>query len=306
MRAWFSLEAEEHCRVLRITKDGLKVLVLSEGAKGFRVTLYDWVNRNIEASSLCGNYTIRDIKIKDSVQFVTVGVRHIQFWKFSEGELTSMPGDWAKAQVETLNVVEYAFKNNYCFTGSTNGTITTWLNKKANKPFEAHKNSITVLQGHKDRLYSGGKDGKVKIWYYSSSLMPRSDLFYFFDHVGIDIAVSSIMFKPNSEILIASTTGKVFEIGEVGSVTLKAPQISTKVNGFAINNLRKEIIVTSEDGYIQCWNYTTFEVTKYKQTGMPHYAVTYYRDYSRILIADQKGKINIWKDNDQMESVSKL
>ena len=97
VRAWFSLEAEESCRVLRITKDGLKIIVLSEGAKGFRVTLYDWVNRNIEASSLCGNYRIRDIKIKDAVQFVTVGIRHIQFWKFNEGELSSVPGDWAKA-----------------------------------------------------------------------------------------------------------------------------------------------------------------------------------------------------------------
>ena len=163
-----------------------------------------------------------------------------------------------------------------------------------------------MLQGHKDRLYSGGKDGKVKVWYYSSVLMPRADLFYFFDHVGMDIPVSSIMFKPNSEILIASTTGKVFEIGEVGSVTLKEPKISTRVNGFAINNLRKEIIVTSEDSYVQCWNYTTFEITKSKHTGMPHHAVTYYREYSRILIADQKGKINIWRDNQQMDCISKI
>lgn len=55
--------------------------------------------------------------------------------------------------------------NNQCVTGTSNGNVIAWNGTAMGKPIKAHESPIWCIEkGTVNSFYTGGHDGKVKLW----------------------------------------------------------------------------------------------------------------------------------------------
>jgi hypothetical protein len=106
--------------------------------------------------------------------FFFILIRHLRWFDFHGTYLVSHKADWGEFPGEDLTSCEYCFSKQILFTGSVNGTIGTWIDKILVRCIPAHEGEILILKKQRERLLSGGKDGKIKCWIYAEQLTPES------------------------------------------------------------------------------------------------------------------------------------
>jgi WD40 repeat protein len=95
--------------------------------------------------------------------FATAGVKHIKFWNSSLG---SKKGIFGKFDMTSFACVAWDASKT-CYTGGANGNIYVWGNggNEATNSVKAHDGGfVSALRWIGGFLYSGGKDGTVKMW----------------------------------------------------------------------------------------------------------------------------------------------
>lgn len=105
--------------------------------------------------------------------FATAGVKHIKFW---DSQLSSKKGIIGKFEATSFGCVAWD-ANKTCFTGGANGSIYVWANgNEAKNAVKAHDGGfVSALRWVGGFLYSGGKDGTVKMWDSQMNLLHTRD-----------------------------------------------------------------------------------------------------------------------------------
>ena len=120
------------------------LMVISYNGSYYRFSTYNWSVGQLLTSENLGKCRIKDIKLRNSTEFVTVGTRHLRFWDYMGSYLVSSTGNWGDYPGEDLSSCEFCFSKSYCFIGTQSGNIGTWIDKKLVKSFQAHDGEVSI------------------------------------------------------------------------------------------------------------------------------------------------------------------
>ncbi len=101
---------------------------------------------------------------KNEKEFITVGLKMIKIWNLNGRNLSSQKGLLSDCPKEAHLVVCYAFDKKVCVSGDAKGNLVTWNGRTGTKPRKAHNGALWALHSKKDKLFSGGQDGFIKIF----------------------------------------------------------------------------------------------------------------------------------------------
>lgn len=111
------------------------------------------INWNSTAGADCNN------------EFVTVGYRHITFWKVSEASVTRTKGALTR-RGKQQNFLSIAFTPEYTVVASESGELYFFDGQRLRQVVDAHHGAVfsVVSDSKTGRVVSGGRDGFVNIW----------------------------------------------------------------------------------------------------------------------------------------------
>jgi len=133
------------------------------------ITVHDWASNQMLGCAEGGTERILDIQFNltdtadSNNDFVTCGVKHIQFWSISPGTLVGNSGKLGNLG-ERQAYLAAAFSTQYTILGTQNGELYLFKAEKLVKVIPAHQQSVFALKGVRDTLISGGKDGAITKW----------------------------------------------------------------------------------------------------------------------------------------------
>ena len=202
-------------RIVQFSPDGKRLL--ANGQDDYNsVAVYD--TSNLNKITLIGTVKVDGARVLDACwknnnEFVTVGPKHIKFFKVSGRNITQSKGVYGKVKVEPL--VSAAFAFNKLFTGTDKGNLITWEGSNASSVKTICKNGplYTLYYYAKDKiLFSGGYDGII-IAYKDAKLNEQ----YRIDMRKItnspcDCGIRSIDCNDKREMLVGTKGGEIVEI----------------------------------------------------------------------------------------------
>lgn len=257
--AYFSLQKSESVKEIRFSEDQLGefLVSLSHGDQGFRISVYDWRNWRLVNTLLIGSFEIRDIQIKGDpeLEFVTAGINHMQYWRLVQDKIIGVPGKWGKFNIKSISAVGFGFAKKKCFTGTDDGKIITWDKMEAEHLHDAHKSYITILQGYKERLYSGCKRGHVIVWHYSENLILVQLLFDTISKLDQNIPIVAIEENLEKRVQIVTENGDIIQISK-GIIKQGIPFdfLASKITSYALDKSLNNLLISSADGRISLWS----------------------------------------------------
>ena len=116
------------------------------------------------ASSAVDKERILGADWKDEKEFITVGLKSVKVWTLNGRNLTAQKGVFGSCPVEAHLVVCYAFNKKMCVSGDAKGNLVTWAGRSAMKSIKAHNGGLWALHSKKDKLFTGGQDGFIKVF----------------------------------------------------------------------------------------------------------------------------------------------
>jgi len=116
------------------------------------------------ASSAVDKERVLGADWKDEKEFITVGLKHVKLWTLNGRNLTAQKGVFGSTPIDSHLVVCYAFGKKVCISGDARGNLVTWSGRSATKSIKAHNGAIWALHTKKDKLFSGGLDGFIKVY----------------------------------------------------------------------------------------------------------------------------------------------
>jgi WD40 repeat protein len=118
----------------------------------------------------------------------------------------------------------------------------------------AHEGEVLILKKQRERLLSGGKDGKIKCWIYAEQLTPESatELALLSELLKVVCWPISIDVKLDKNLLIGSSKGHIVEIYQ-GNETILVDEPTDEIFDFVIDHNNLTLVTTSADLTIRKW-----------------------------------------------------
>ena len=202
-------------RIVQFSPDGK--LLLANGQDDYNsVAVYN--TSNLNNITLIGTVKVDGARVLDACwknnnEFVTVGPKHIKFFKVSGRNITQSKGVYGKVKKEPLVSAIFAF--NKLYTGTDKGNIITWDGSNASSLKAVCKNGplYTLYYYAKDKLlFAGGYDGII-IAYDNAKLNERYRLdIQKITNSPCDCGIRSIDCNAKQEMLIGTKGGDIIEI----------------------------------------------------------------------------------------------
>merc|ERR1711871_217124 len=99
----------------------------------------------------------------DDATIITAGVKHVNFWTFNGKSLKKRKGLFGReAKIQT--VLAAAPLGDKFVTAMKDGTLALWQGRECIKSEPAHEGDVYALFSSGDTLYSGGRDGVVRMF----------------------------------------------------------------------------------------------------------------------------------------------
>ena len=202
-------------RLLKFNDKGTRLL--GNGQDDFN-SIAIWDTTNLSKNTLIACIKVDCARVLDATwlnenEFVSVGPKHIRFFKMEGRNIKSNKGIFGNIKVEGLSCVCGAF--NKVFTGSIKGNLISWQGNKAQTCINVCKNgSLFCLHYSKKEncLFAGGYDGVI-IAYDNGKL----NLKYKIDIQKItnsptDCGIRAIDVNDSGDMLVGTRGGEIVEI----------------------------------------------------------------------------------------------
>ena len=151
-------------RVLKFSPDGKKLLGNGQDDQN---SIALWDTSNLNRITLINTVKVDQARVLDAVwvnneQFVTVGPKHIKYFKINGRNIKTTKGSFGKLKVEPLCCVCSAFGK--IFTGTTKGNLIAWTGGKAGANINICKTGAVFCLYYNDKqklMFTGGADGVI-------------------------------------------------------------------------------------------------------------------------------------------------
>ena len=136
--------------------------------------MYDWAKNKIVATASGGEAKIMDLEWSPSASsFTAVGLGSggakgttVKFWSVLGNDLVGKKAAYAgRGSVQPMLSICYGGSGDIVLTGGAGGAIHEWGNgNKLLRVVPAHKGAVLTPVRGPSATYSGGEDGRVKMW----------------------------------------------------------------------------------------------------------------------------------------------
>ena len=285
-------------RILKFSPDGNKLVGNGEDDNN-SIAVFD--TSNVNKPSFVGlvkvdNSRVLDIAWINNDEFVSVGSKHIKFFKINGRNINGKKGNFGKIKKEALVSVTFAFGK--VFTGGLKGNIIKWEGGTAATSTNVCKNGPVYVLEYNEKLkllFSGGFDGII-IAFDSHKLNEK----YRIDiqkvtQTPTDSGIRAIDFNDNDEMVVGTKGGEIVEISLNSKQMTKCLMKSHYLNelwAVTINPTNNNEFATGGgDSTLRIW-----DIKKHQQKGFAIFtedfrAIDWSSDGKFIVIGTMQGTI---------------
>jgi len=290
-----------------------KYLIAITGDNYHSVRIYDWKAKALLCIEKGHSDKILDIDNHptDPNCFVTVGIKHVKFWKFDSASkhFITKKGLFRKAKLQTILCPIYIGNGDILLTGTYSGEIYVWNTKTCEvigTLFSGHSSIYGTAYRTEFGLACGHRDGFVTLFDVNESNGKMKKI----AEVNIGLSVKSLDFTSDGNLIVGTSESVIFMIR---NFTKNSPQSNVELLfenhssakmeelwGLDYNpSNEKEFVTCSDDGAVIIW-----DAEKYKHKnrlnikGEKLRAVSFSPDGQKLYVGCMSGNIYVINASD--------
>ena len=285
-------------RILQFSPDGKKLVGNGQDDQN-SIALWDTSNLNritLINTAKVDAARVLDITWVDNEQFVTVGPKHIKYFKVKGRNITSSKGSFGKNKVEPLCCVCSAF--NKIFTGTTKGNLISWTGGKAASLINICKNGAVFCLYYNDKqklMFAGSADGVI-IAYDNGKLNEKYRLeLKKITQSPTDCGIRAMDINSKGEMVVGTKGGEIVEINlkEKRLIkTLMKSHYDNELWGLTVNPQNSlEIATGGGDKTLRIWDLKDNKQKGFLMLNEDFRALDWSSNGEFIVIGSMKGNI---------------
>jgi microtubule-associated protein-like 6 len=306
-------------------KDGSKIATVGLD-DNHSIAVFDWEQGTLLASAQGDTNRIFDVQFNKSrdadanTEFVTVGVKHVAFWKLTHDTLERTNGRIGNLG-ERQAYLGVGFSSLYTVLATQTGELYVFKGHNLIKIIAAHQKCIYAIKGAgADVIVTGGKDGHVSRWDMNTfektgsiNLNKVEDPAVLRHSTNYVRAVDTL---GDDEVIVGTITSSIYKANFANGTA--TPVLQTHYGDLAQSNKRGELwalagsptaqrfVSAGQDATFRVWDAESRKVVTHVQLSAPAYAVAWSDDGRYIAVGLQNGSVNFFNaDGTEIKSVTK-
>lgn len=206
-----------------------KYLVVVTGDNYHTVRIYDWKAKTLLCTEKGHSDKILDIDNHptDPNSFVTVGVKHIKFWKFdsTSKRFITKKGLFGKAKIQTILCPLYIGNGDILLTGTYSGEIYIWNTKTCEVVGTLNSGHASIYgTAYKQEfgLVCGHRDGFITLFDVNESNGKMKKI----TEINVGLSVKSLDYTPEGDLIVGTSESVIFM---VKNFTINNPQTNIEL-----------------------------------------------------------------------------
>nr|XP_039266613.1 echinoderm microtubule-associated protein-like 6 [Styela clava] len=203
---------------------------------------------------------------------ITVGIKHIKFWRHVGGGLTNKRGIFGtNGKLESMLCVSQGKQVGVTYTGAANGQVYVWNGNNLTRTQKAHDGPCFAMHALDKGFVTGGKDGVVSLWDETFDRCLKS---YSLSNQALSTTIYGKMLEDNpciraltlghGKILVGTKNGEILEVDKTGPILLLTQGHGEgELWGLASHPSRGELVTVSDDRSVRTWNVGPNEMQTY-------------------------------------------
>jgi len=190
-----------------------KYLIIVTGDNYHSVRIYDWKAKTLLSTEKGHSDKILDIDNhpNDPNSFVTVGVKHIKFWKFDNTtkRFTTKKGLYGKAKIQTILCPLYIGNGDILLTGTYSGEIYVWntnTGEVVGTLNTGHSSIYGVAYNPEFGLACGHRDGYITLYDVNESNGKMKKI----TEINVTLSVKSLDYTPDGNLIVGTSESVIF------------------------------------------------------------------------------------------------
>jgi WD40 repeat protein len=290
-----------------------KYLIIVTGDNYHSVRIYDWKAKTLLCTEKGHSDKILDIDNhpNDPNSFVTVGVKHIKFWKYdsTSKRFTTKKGLFGKAKIQTILCPLYIGNGDILLTGTYDGDIYVW-NTKTCEVVGTLSTGHASIYGYAYKseygLVCGHRDGYVTLFDVNDTNGKMKKI----TEVKVGLSVKSLDYSPDGNLIVSTAESVIFMIK---NFTKNNPQTNIEllfenhssakmeelwgVDGNPSNE--NEFATCSDDGAVIVWDAENYKQKKRINIQNEKLrAISFSPDGQKLFVGCVSGNIFVLNAND--------
>jgi len=192
-----------------------KYLIAVTGDNYHSVRIYDWKAKTLLCTEKGHSDKILDIDNHptDPNSFVTVGVKHIKFWKFdsTSKRFTTKKGIFGKSKIQTILCPLYIGNGDILLTGTYSGELYIWNTKTGEVIGTVNTDHASIYgcaYNPEFGLVCGHRDGFVTLFDVNESNGKLKKI----TEVNVGLSVKSLDYSPEGHLIVGTSESVIFMI----------------------------------------------------------------------------------------------
>ena len=289
--------------LINFSPDGSKILSGGQDDDN-SIAIYEWAQKRLLASSKVDKAKSTAAIWKTDSEFMTCGLKHVKFYTLKGANISGQRAELGEALAkEAFLCGVYQPGSGICFAGTQNGNIVPFNGRSAGKVAQqAHQGAVWTLYATKNNLYSGGQDGKVKIWSWKNGVL--QSVGDYCDTTTITKfpapGIRSLDMKVDEKMMLVGTrSSEIYEVEKGGkNKLLLQGHYDGELWGCATSPTSTKYVTCGGDKTIRIWDTKTYSLTAYTvPLENDVRAVDWSSNGNYIVAGDLKGKIWLYNQD---------
>jgi len=259
--------------------------------------VYEWKAGVLRAKTLGNQRKVMGLAYDPTSKVILqVGVKHVTFW-CHEGRTLN----YHKGIIGRLGVSQTFLAATYVgatpVVGSSDGHIYIFKDYKLEKAVQAHEGALYAMYSSDGRLFTGGKDGVIKVWDGDLECQSTFDALTT-SELTLNKRIRSLcLSEDKTKVLIGTAGCEIFEMSALNGVLAdRGPLTSGHYYGetwaLSLHPKKPEFATVGDDGVVRVWSLDTRRCVRSVRLQTASRAVAYSPLGKHLVVGLGRGKKN--------------